>query len=238
MKEKFVFHHDFNNSFPVSIVAAAKFSSDFFFKNSFYAKVGGISTPELNELELEFLFRTHFDLFVKKDTFCQYHAHLMMYSTNGTRIPRALRAKETPKPVESTKPKIETVCVPQRCKIQQFARTQDNTRDADINCGVISVPYNLRSGQNRLRCRQPFSRYQFPTQAQASHHHTSFHPSHRRHKSDQQRFHGNHPYAKRQRGTDGSNITITSEPNLGKPSVSVSMDIWFPMPSATTVAAR
>jgi len=222
--------------FITAIVAAAKFSSDFFFKNSFYAKVGGISTPELNELELEFLFRTHFDLFVKKDTFCQYHQHLMMYSTNGTRIPRPLLVKET---AESTKPKIETVCVPERCKAQQYSRprVQENARDVDINCGGISVPYNLRSnGQNRSRCRQPFSRYQFP-QAQNSHHQASFHPSHRRHKSDQNHFHGNHPYAKRHRSTDRNNISVTSEANLGK-SVSVSMDIWFPMPSATTVAAR
>lgn len=66
--------------FITSIVAASKYSNDFFLKNSFYAKVGGISASELNDLELEFLFRTHFDLFVHEDTFGQYKSHLDVYS--------------------------------------------------------------------------------------------------------------------------------------------------------------
>ncbi|EPS72561.1 hypothetical protein M569_02197, partial [Genlisea aurea] len=55
-----------------SLVVAAKFMDDLFFKNSYYARVGGISTAELNELELKFLFAIDFRLFVSVQTFMNY----------------------------------------------------------------------------------------------------------------------------------------------------------------------
>ncbi|KAF9995949.1 hypothetical protein BGZ79_010326 [Entomortierella chlamydospora] len=47
------------------IMVAAKFTSDHFYSNARYAKVGGLSLLELNQLELEFLFTTRFELNVK-----------------------------------------------------------------------------------------------------------------------------------------------------------------------------
>ncbi|KAG9321254.1 hypothetical protein KVV02_001450, partial [Mortierella alpina] len=44
------------------LMVAAKFTSDLFYSNARYAKVGGLSLPELNQLELEFLFTTKFEL--------------------------------------------------------------------------------------------------------------------------------------------------------------------------------
>ncbi|KAI9234286.1 MAG: cyclin-domain-containing protein, partial [Podila humilis] len=49
------------------LMVAAKFTSDLFYSNARYAKVGGLSLPELNQLELEFLFTTRFELNVKVD---------------------------------------------------------------------------------------------------------------------------------------------------------------------------
>ncbi|KAJ2760793.1 cyclin-like protein interacting with PHO85, partial [Coemansia nantahalensis] len=49
-----------------AIVIAHKFSSDVFFNNARYAKVGGIPLAEMNQLELEMLFLMKFDL--KVDT--------------------------------------------------------------------------------------------------------------------------------------------------------------------------
>ncbi|KAJ7977402.1 Cyclin [Quillaja saponaria] len=45
-----------------SIMLAAKFIDDAFFKNVYYAKVGGVSTAELNKLEISFLFSIDFRL--------------------------------------------------------------------------------------------------------------------------------------------------------------------------------
>ncbi|KAF9296589.1 hypothetical protein BGZ88_012335 [Linnemannia elongata] len=50
-----------------SLMIAAKFTSDLFYSNARYAKVGGLSLPELNQLELEFLFTSKFELNVKVD---------------------------------------------------------------------------------------------------------------------------------------------------------------------------
>mmetsp|Transcript_3035 Transcript_3035/g.10468 ORF Transcript_3035/g.10468 Transcript_3035/m.10468 type:complete len:232 (-) Transcript_3035:115-810(-) len=52
-----------------SLVGALKFVDDSFYKQSFYAQIGGISTEELNALEREFLGVMEYRLFVGPDTF-------------------------------------------------------------------------------------------------------------------------------------------------------------------------
>ncbi|KAI4340215.1 hypothetical protein MLD38_025075 [Melastoma candidum] len=52
-----------------SMTIAAKFMDDAFFNNAYYAKVGGVSTSELNRLELKFLFGIDFRLQVSLETF-------------------------------------------------------------------------------------------------------------------------------------------------------------------------
>ncbi|KAG0054817.1 hypothetical protein BGZ83_010379 [Gryganskiella cystojenkinii] len=51
----------------VCLMVAAKFTSDHFYSNGRYAKVGGLSLLELNQLELEFLFTIRFELNVKEE---------------------------------------------------------------------------------------------------------------------------------------------------------------------------
>ncbi|XP_052155894.1 cyclin-P3-1 [Oryza glaberrima] len=55
-----------------SVVVAAKFTDDAFFNNAFYARVGGISTVEMNRLELDLLFNLDFRLKVDLETFGSY----------------------------------------------------------------------------------------------------------------------------------------------------------------------
>lgn len=56
---------------------AAKFIDDAFFNNAYYAKVGGVTTAELNRLEMEFLFGIDFRLYVSLSTFGKYCSELM-----------------------------------------------------------------------------------------------------------------------------------------------------------------
>ncbi|KAI3678927.1 hypothetical protein L6452_38231 [Arctium lappa] len=60
-----------------SIMLAAKFIDDVFFNNAYYAKVGGVTTSELNRLEMEFLFGIDFRLYVSLSTFGKYCSELM-----------------------------------------------------------------------------------------------------------------------------------------------------------------
>ncbi|KAK4433415.1 Cyclin-U4-1 [Sesamum alatum] len=70
------------NSFNVhrlliaSVLVSAKFMDDIFYNNAYYAKVGGISTAEMNLLEVDFLFGLGFELNVSTTTFHRYCAYL------------------------------------------------------------------------------------------------------------------------------------------------------------------
>eukprot|EP00465_Bigelowiella_longifila_P001814 CAMPEP_0185253778 /NCGR_PEP_ID=MMETSP1359-20130426/2380_1 /TAXON_ID=552665 /ORGANISM="Bigelowiella longifila, Strain CCMP242" /LENGTH=336 /DNA_ID=CAMNT_0027836199 /DNA_START=46 /DNA_END=1056 /DNA_ORIENTATION=- len=224
--------------FVTAIVVAAKFSSDFFFKNSFYAKVGGISTPELNELELEFLFRIHFVLFVKEETFKQYHAHLMMYANNTSTKP-GLQLRISPADERKTSKIDESVNRPQGRKWQHLghARGQDKGGNFIDDRSYVSTN-TVVTNDNRTQCPQL-------THDQSHHYHKpmkSNQPNqHRRHHSD---IHNQHPhffnatpYAKRHRSHVRRSNPPTEHAFMNKRAVS--MDIWFPMKSTTTtVAAR
>ncbi|GJP34899.1 hypothetical protein CLOM_g19380 [Closterium sp. NIES-68] len=55
-----------------SVMVATKFFDDAYFNNAYYAKVGGVTTGEMNRLELEFLFRIDFRLNITSDDFASY----------------------------------------------------------------------------------------------------------------------------------------------------------------------
>ncbi|XP_058086187.1 cyclin-U4-1-like [Magnolia sinica] len=59
-----------------SVMVAAKFMDDICYNNAYYAKVGGISTREMNFLEMDFLFGVGFHLNVTPSTFLSYSSYL------------------------------------------------------------------------------------------------------------------------------------------------------------------
>ncbi|KAK4273472.1 hypothetical protein QN277_021864 [Acacia crassicarpa] len=54
-----------------TVTVAAKFIDDGY-SNGHYARVGGVSTAEMNRMELELLFSLDFRLFVTTELFCSY----------------------------------------------------------------------------------------------------------------------------------------------------------------------
>ncbi|XP_020580628.1 cyclin-P3-1-like [Phalaenopsis equestris] len=60
------------------IAVAAKFIDDAFYNNAYYARVGGITTTEMNRLELNFLFSLDFKLHVSVENFRKYCVQLEM----------------------------------------------------------------------------------------------------------------------------------------------------------------
>lgn len=65
-----------------SVLVASKFYDDTFYNNSYYSRVGGISSSELNALELEFLFLINFNLSVSNSTFSTYQEELRRHLTS------------------------------------------------------------------------------------------------------------------------------------------------------------
>lgn len=60
-------------------VISAKYQDDFFYKNSYYANVGGVNVALLNTLELEFLAMIGFNCHVEEGTFLAYVERLEMF---------------------------------------------------------------------------------------------------------------------------------------------------------------
>lgn len=66
--------HSFNihRLIMTAVTVSTKFSSDFFYSNSRYSKVGGISLKEMNYLEVQFLILCDFNLLISIEEFERY----------------------------------------------------------------------------------------------------------------------------------------------------------------------
>jgi len=61
-----------------SVMLSAKFFDDVYYSNSYYAKVGGVRTQELNALEAQFLRLIEWKLHVFPQEYDQYRNHVLM----------------------------------------------------------------------------------------------------------------------------------------------------------------
>jgi hypothetical protein len=62
-----------------ALVVGIKYQDDEYYKNEFYAKVGGIPKQELNVLEAEFLKLLDFQLHVPTELYLNYRDKLSKY---------------------------------------------------------------------------------------------------------------------------------------------------------------
>ncbi|PON60015.1 Cyclin [Parasponia andersonii] len=94
------------NSFNVhrllitSVMVSAKFMDDMYYNNAYYAKVGGISTTEMNLLEVDFLFGLSFQLNVTPNTFHTYCSYLQREMLLQSPLHLAEHPLDTPKPIK------------------------------------------------------------------------------------------------------------------------------------------
>jgi len=68
-----------------SIMLGAKFFDDQFFSNAYFGEVGGVSSKEINMLEIDFLFMINFNLHVESN----------LYKTYNERLLTLIQSKET-----------------------------------------------------------------------------------------------------------------------------------------------
>ncbi|KAM7253808.1 hypothetical protein ACFE04_031490 [Oxalis oulophora] len=91
-----------------SVMLAAKFIDDAFFNNAYYARVGGVTTTELNRMEMKFLFSLDFRLQVSVETFRSYCFELEKEGTEAFQIERPIQVCYVK---ESWSSKNDTTCV-------------------------------------------------------------------------------------------------------------------------------
>jgi hypothetical protein len=84
-----------------NMMIAAKYHDDLFYNNAYYAKLGGLSLPELNLLELEVLETLNYSMFVSNELFEKYSSQLNNYKFM---IPKIISPTITPVPAPMAVP--------------------------------------------------------------------------------------------------------------------------------------
>jgi Cyclin len=102
-----------------SVLVASKFFDDYHFRNSHYAKVGGISTPEMNLLEVEFLLMVRFNLFVSIETYQQYYNQIRAHAYGN----------DSPCGCKQAKVQIPLLILPHFDPYYEAKHTQDEVMD-------------------------------------------------------------------------------------------------------------
>ncbi|KAG6435646.1 hypothetical protein SASPL_100520 [Salvia splendens] len=76
-----------------TVMLASKYVEDKNYRNSYFARVGGLTTEQMNKLEVEFLFMMKFKLHVNVSVYESYCSHLEreVSSGGGYQIERTLR---------------------------------------------------------------------------------------------------------------------------------------------------
>ncbi|KAL6937600.1 hypothetical protein ACO0RG_004113 [Hanseniaspora osmophila] len=78
--EKFIMDsYNIHRLIIAAITVSTKFFSDFYYTNSRYAKVGGLSLPELNNLELQILILCNFELIINVEDLQKYGDLLLKF---------------------------------------------------------------------------------------------------------------------------------------------------------------
>eukprot|EP01034_Spumella_vulgaris_P030677 gene30677-37928_t len=69
------------------VMLSAKYHDDLFYNNAYYAKLGGLTLPELNFLETDLLRLLDFSLFIQVDAFTKYALELRNYGCSVELFP-------------------------------------------------------------------------------------------------------------------------------------------------------
>ena len=60
-----------------ALIVAIKYIDDKFYKNDYYAKVGGVTLSEMNNMEKSFVFHLNFKLYIESEMFFKYREQLL-----------------------------------------------------------------------------------------------------------------------------------------------------------------
>ncbi|KAF9396655.1 hypothetical protein BGX21_009457 [Mortierella sp. AD011] len=126
------------------LMVAAKFTSDLFYSNARYAKVGGLSLPELNQLELEFLFTTKFELNVKVDELQRVGNALLQF--RDRHMARAVQQQQLQQQLQQRQQQQQQLCLQLQMRAQcqqQYSMlyaTPSPKSPSPASSEVISVP--------------------------------------------------------------------------------------------------
>mmetsp|Transcript_927 Transcript_927/g.2561 ORF Transcript_927/g.2561 Transcript_927/m.2561 type:complete len:240 (+) Transcript_927:281-1000(+) len=125
-----------------SVMLASKFFDDLYYNNAYYARVGGISNSEVNNLEMEMLRMISFSLYVSPEQYERYRCSL--YDQIRWKAPAALPPAPVPvpaavAPVAATTPVAAPVASGVAAMQQHMERNQSQHYHANMAAGFHAV---------------------------------------------------------------------------------------------------
>jgi len=159
-----------------SILVAVKFFDDKYYSNAFFGKVGGVSSKEVNRLEISFLRGIQFHLFVDTNVYKQYNECLM--KRTATSSPNPSLQLKLPSKIPAVAPPIHAcgsqlystaVPVPMTTKIQNSQRTKPIQIKKQGEKRPSSAPlFEPKNTQELIKCSnvtQRFDKMKSPNRA-------------------------------------------------------------------------
>ncbi|KAI9283192.1 cyclin-domain-containing protein [Sporodiniella umbellata] len=120
-----------------SILIASKFTSDTFYSNRRYAKVGGVSLQELNQLELQFLFSVGFQLRITLEDLQEYADQLLLHA-NTPREPQPNEKRQIAH-IQSNKKSTLPPLTPYSSKVKRHRPYKKPCQKSDFRCRLTNV---------------------------------------------------------------------------------------------------
>eukprot|EP01018_Ginkgo_biloba_P011081 Gb_27035 [translate_table: standard] len=117
-----------------AVMVASKFVEDLNYRNSYYARVGGLKIEEINKLEFEFLFMMGFKLQVTVNVFESYCSHLEREVAlgGGFQIERSLRiacrVDERPTQEGNMRKQLDLIM----CKYRMHSGSKDSSTRVNV----------------------------------------------------------------------------------------------------------
>ncbi|KAH3767288.1 Cyclin P/U [Pelomyxa schiedti] len=115
--------------FLASATVASKFYEDEFYPNSYYARVGGVTATEMNDLEIAFLILIQFDLLVSKPLYDVYLCALMPIDRGYSSKPMMVAERHQPlrSVADRTRQTVNGTSIP------DLTRTSNTTVKSTVN---------------------------------------------------------------------------------------------------------
>ena len=125
-----------------SVMLSAKFFDDHYFKNAFYAKVGGVPCAEMNSLEVEFLFLINFSLHVSPDNYSRYYNELCNHA-------RTMADMVVPPPLPSPTPHGNVLHAPMTNNNKINANMNNNNNKEEQEQMMDAIQATIVDNNNR-----------------------------------------------------------------------------------------
>ena len=145
---------NFQRLFLVSTMTAAKFLDDFYYSNKHWAQIGGITTQEINRLELEFLFRMGFSLHMQREEYDWYAEELLSRVDCTPAPPIAVESEANAHDNRQSKPVTGPISTTTPIPAGHVAGRSSSSDDIDAFLSTHTTPKSSSNHMHDVHAKQ------------------------------------------------------------------------------------